>query len=76
MVVVVDGVRLVAKSSCIDVKSVRRVGRKSHIGVRRIRRIRRVSSDAEVDKIEVVNLTTFGRGSRDFNYFLARQSSF
>ena len=28
MVVVVDGVRLVAKSSCIDMKSVRRVGQK------------------------------------------------
>ena len=38
------GVRLVAKSSHIDVKSVRRIGRKSHIDVRRVRRTRRVSS--------------------------------
>ena len=37
----------------IVVVGVRRVAKKSHIDVRCVRRIRRVSSDAEVDKIEV-----------------------
>ena len=55
----------------IVVVGVRRVAKKSHIDVRRIRRI---SSDAEVDKIEVVKLTTFGRETRDIDDFWSRES--
>ena len=39
---------------------VRPVAKKSHIDVRHVRPTRRVSSDAEVEKIEVVKLPTFG----------------